>query len=62
MPAMDVNKAKAMKTAALEELRAIPSSAYQKCFEGGEKRWHMRVITKGDQFELDIIDQILMIK
>ena len=33
-----------IKTASLEELMAIPKSAYQKCFEDWKKRWHRCII------------------
>lgn len=45
-----------IKTASLEELKAIPKSAYQKCFEDWKKRWHKCIISEGDYFERDKID------
>ena len=34
------------KTASLEELKVIPKSAYQKCFEDWKKRWLTCIISK----------------
>jgi len=45
-----------IKTASLEELKAISKSAYQKCFEDWKKRWHKCIISEGDYFEGDKID------
>ena len=42
-----------MKTASPEELKTIPKSAYQKCFEDSKKRWHKSVIFEGDNFDGD---------
>ena len=33
-----------MKTESLRELKDIPKSVYQKCFEDWEKRWHNCII------------------
>ena len=45
-----------IKTASLEELKAIQKSAFQKWFEDWKKRWHKSIISKGDYFEGDKID------
>ena len=45
-----------IKTALLDELKTIPKSAYQKCFEDWKKRWHKCIIFEGDYFEGDNID------
>ena len=45
-----------IKIASLEELKAIPKSAYEKFFEDWKKRWHKCIISKGDYFEGDKID------
>jgi len=45
-----------IKTTSLEELKAIPKSAYQKCFEEWKKRWHKCITSEGDYFEGDKID------
>lgn len=45
-----------IKTASLEELKAIPKIAYQKCFEDWKKRWHKCIVSEGDYFEGDKID------
>ena len=45
-----------IKTASLEEFKAIPESAYQKFFEHWKKRWHKCIISEGDYFELDNIN------
>ena len=42
-----------IKTASLEELKAIPKSAYQKCFEDWKKRWRKCIISVADNFEGD---------
>ena len=44
-----------IKIASLEELKAIPKSSFQKCFDDWEKRWHKCIISKGDCFEGDNI-------
>ena len=36
-----------IKTASLEDLKTIPKSANQKCFEDWKKRWHKFIITDG---------------
>jgi len=45
-----------IKTASLEELKAIPKSAYGKCFEDWKNRWHKRIVSEGDYFEGDNIN------
>ena len=45
-----------IKTESLRELKDIPKSAYQKCFEDGKKCWHKCIISKGDYFEGDNIE------
>jgi len=47
---------KEIKTSSLKELKAIPKSAYQKCFEDWKKRWHKCIISEGDYFEGGKID------
>jgi histone-lysine N-methyltransferase SETMAR len=44
-----------IKAASLEELRAIPKSAFQKCFDDWKKRWHKCIVSEGDYFEGDNI-------
>ena len=44
-------KIEEIKTASLEDLKTIPKSAYQKCFEDWKKRWHKYIIFEGDYFE-----------
>lgn len=34
-----------------KELKAIPKSAYEKCFEDWKKRWNMCIVCDGDYFE-----------
>ncbi|KYN39235.1 hypothetical protein ALC56_06368 [Trachymyrmex septentrionalis] len=41
--------------ASLEELKAIPKSAFQKCFDDWKKRWHKCIVSEGDYFEGDNI-------
>ena len=45
-----------IKTASLEELKAIPICAYQKCFENRKKHWHKCIISEGDYFEGENIE------
>ena len=45
-----------IKTASLEELKAIPKSAYEKCFEDWKKRWHKCIVSEGDYFQGDNIN------
>ena len=45
-----------IKTESLRELKDIPKSAYQKCFEDWKKRWHKCIISEGDYFEGDNIE------
>ena len=45
-----------IKTASLEELKTIPKSAYEKCFENWKKRWHKCIISKGHYFKREKID------
>ena len=45
-----------IKATSLEELKAMPKSAYQKCFGDWKKRWHKCIISKGDYFEADKVD------
>ena len=40
-----------IKTESLRELKDIPKSAYQKCFEDWRKCWHKCIISEGDCFE-----------
>ena len=42
----------------LEELKPIPKSAYENCFEDWKKGWHKCIISEGDYFEEDIIVDI----
>ncbi|KYN41646.1 hypothetical protein ALC56_03947 [Trachymyrmex septentrionalis] len=44
-----------IKAASLEELKAIPKSAFQKCFDDWKKRWHKCIVSEGDYFEGDNI-------
>lgn len=45
-----------IKTASLEELKAIPKSAYEKCFDDWKNRWHKCIVSEGDYFEGDNIN------
>ena len=45
-----------IKTASLEELKAIPKSAYEKRFEYWTKRRHKCIVSEGDYFEGDNIN------
>ena len=45
-----------INTASLEELKVIPKSAYQKCFEDWKKRWRKCIISEEDYFGGDKID------
>ena len=45
-----------IKSESLRDLRDIPKSAYQKCFEDWKKRWHKCIISEGDYFEGDNIE------
>ena len=45
-----------IKTESLRELKDIPKSAYQKCFEDWKKRWPKYIISEGDYFEGDNIE------
>ena len=45
-----------IKTASLEELKSIPKSAYEQCFEDWKKRWHQCIVSEGDYFEGDNIN------
>ena len=45
-----------IKTVSLKELKAIPQSDYQKCFDDWKKRWHRCIISNGDYFEEDNIN------
>ena len=45
-----------IKTRLLRELKDIPKSVYQKCFEDWKKRWHKCIISEGDYFEGDNIE------
>jgi len=44
------------KPASLEELKAIPKSAYGKFFEDWKNRWHICIVSEGDYFEGDNIN------
>ncbi|KYN22666.1 hypothetical protein ALC57_04927 [Trachymyrmex cornetzi] len=44
-----------IKATSLEELKAIPKSAFQKCFDDWKKRWHKCIVSEGDYFEGDNI-------
>ncbi|KYN16157.1 hypothetical protein ALC57_11589 [Trachymyrmex cornetzi] len=44
-----------IKAASLEELKAIPKSAFQKCFDDWKKRWHKCIVSERDYFEGDNI-------
>ena len=48
-----------IKEKSKKELLAIPKSAFQKCFEDWEKRWHKHIISEGGYFEGDktVIDK-----
>jgi hypothetical protein len=46
----------AVKENATKELKAIPISAYEKCFKDWLKRWHMCIASNGDYFEGDKIN------
>lgn len=39
-----------------KELKAIPKSAFQKCYDDWKKRWHMCIASDGDYFEGDKIN------
>lgn len=41
----------AIKENSQKELKAIPKSAYEKCFEDWKKRWNMCIACDGDYFE-----------
>ena len=45
-----------IKIASLEELKTIPKSAYQQCFENRKKHRHKCIISEEDYFEGDNID------
>lgn len=45
-----------IKTNATRELKAIPETAYQKCFAEWKKRWHMCIASNGCYFEGDKIN------
>ena len=45
-----------IKTESLRELKDIPKSAYQKCFEDWKKRWHKCIVSEGGYFEGDNIE------
>lgn len=45
-----------IKTASLEELKAISKSDYEKCFEDWKKRRHKCIVSEGDYFEGDNIN------
>ena len=47
-----------IKIASLEELKTIPKSDYQKCFEDWKKRCHKCIMSEGDYFEGDNIDTV----
>ena len=47
---------KGIKTESLRELKDIPISAYQKCFEDWKKRWYQCIISEGDYFKGDNIE------
>lgn len=44
-----------IKAASLKELKAMPKSSFQKCFDDWQKRWHKCIVSKGDYFEGDNI-------
>ena len=46
-----------IKSASLKELKAIPKIEFEKCFEDCEKRWQKCIISNGDYFEGDNIDE-----
>nr|APL98288.1 putative DD34D transposase [Bactrocera tryoni] len=45
-----------IKQNSLKELKAIPKSAYEKCFEDWKNRWHKCITSGGDYFEGDKIN------
>ena len=45
-----------IQTESLRELKDIPKSAYQKCFEDWKKRCYKCIISEGDYFEGDNIE------
>ena len=45
-----------IKPESLRELKDIPQSAYEKCFEDWKKRWHKCIISKEDYFKGDNIE------
>ena len=45
-----------IKSASLEELKAIPKIEFEKCFEDWKKRWHKCIISNGDYFKGDNIN------
>ncbi|CAK9818879.1 hypothetical protein ANTQUA_LOCUS9953 [Anthophora quadrimaculata] len=46
----------AIKENSQKELKALPSSAFKKCFEEWEKRWRMCIASDGAYFEGDKIN------
>ncbi|CAK9799943.1 Mariner Mos1 transposase [Anthophora quadrimaculata] len=46
----------AIKENSQKELKALPSSAFKKCFEEWEKRWRMYIVSDGAYFEGDKIN------
>ena len=45
-----------IKSVSLKELKTIPKTEFEKCFEDWKKRWHKRIISNGDYFEGDNIN------
>ena len=45
-----------IKTGSSEELKTIPKSSCQQCFDDWKKRWHKGIISEADYFEGHNID------
>jgi hypothetical protein len=45
-----------IKSASLNELKAIPMIEFVKCFKHLQKLWHKCVVSSGDYFEADNIN------
>jgi hypothetical protein len=46
-----------IKSASLNELKAIPKIEFEKCFKDWQKRWHKWIISNGVYFEGDNVDE-----
>jgi hypothetical protein len=45
-----------IKSASLNELKAIPKIEFEKCFKDWQKRWHKCIVSNRDYFEGDKIN------